>query len=95
MTNLETTASEFLATMNHELRTPLNAILGFSDLLAEADGLDERQRRYAAHIRSSGRRLLCLIEDILTLARLVRDGSASPAGAAELTPRLRRDGVQS
>ncbi len=87
-------APEFIAAMNHELRTPLNAILGFSDLLAEADGLDERQRRYAAHIRASGRRLLCLIEEILTLARLARDGSAQPAGFGLLTHQLCREEIE-
>jgi signal transduction histidine kinase len=62
--------SEFLATMSHELRTPLNSILGFSDILAEAGNLDERQRKYLANIRTSGRNLLALINDILDLAKI-------------------------
>ncbi len=62
--------SEFLATMSHELRTPLNSILGFSDILAEAGNLDERQRKYMANIRTSGRNLLALINDILDLAKI-------------------------
>jgi signal transduction histidine kinase len=93
MIGRELTAPEFIAAMNHELRTPLNAILGFSDLLAEADGLDDRQRRYAAHIRSSGHRLRCLIEDILALARLARDGSAQPAESGDPSPQSRDDGA--
>jgi signal transduction histidine kinase len=95
MISRELAAPEFIAAMNHELRTPLNAILGFSDLLAEADGLDERQRRYAAHIQSSGRRLLCLIEDILALARLARDGAPPPDTAEPLALRLCREGIES
>ena len=39
--------SDFLATMSHELRTPLNSIIGFSEVLAGSDQLNERQRRYA------------------------------------------------
>ena len=63
--------NEFLATMSHELRTPLNSILGFSDvLLASPGNLTEKQQRYVAHIRSSGRTLLSLITDVLDLAKI-------------------------
>jgi len=62
--------SEFLATMSHELRTPLNSILGFSDVLAAAANLDERQRKYLENINSSGHHLLALINDILDLAKI-------------------------
>ena len=36
---------EFLATMSHELRTPLNSILGFSDVLAGAENITDKQRQ--------------------------------------------------
>jgi signal transduction histidine kinase len=62
--------NEFLATMSHELRTPLNSILGFSDVLATADNINERQRKYVANILTSGRSLLTLINDILDLAKI-------------------------
>lgn len=62
--------NEFLATMSHELRTPLNSILGFSDVLSEADNLDERQRRYASNIATSGKSLMALINDVLDLAKI-------------------------
>ncbi len=63
--------NEFLATMSHELRTPLNSILGFSDvLLTNPANLSEKQQRYVAHIRSSGRTLLSLITDVLDLAKI-------------------------
>ncbi|MFM8891299.1 MAG: sensor histidine kinase, partial [Planctomycetia bacterium] len=62
--------SDFLATMSHELRTPLNSIIGFSDVLGSIESLDERQKRYVQNIRSSGRMLLEMINDILDLAKI-------------------------
>ncbi|MEZ6056370.1 MAG: HAMP domain-containing sensor histidine kinase [Planctomycetaceae bacterium] len=62
--------SDFLSTMSHELRTPLNSILGFSDLLNEAEGLEERERKYVRNIQNSGKSLLALINDILDLAKM-------------------------
>ncbi len=64
--------SAFLANMSHELRTPLNAIIGFSDVLEEgmAGDLSDRQREYVADIRTSGRHLLALINDVLDIARV-------------------------
>ena len=62
--------SDFLATMSHELRTPLNSIIGFSEVLSGADQLNERQRRYAGNIQSSGKMLLSMINDILDLAKI-------------------------
>jgi hypothetical protein len=43
----------------------LNAILGFSDLLAGDEGLNEQHRRYAANIRASGMVLLRKINTLL------------------------------
>ncbi len=70
---------DFLATISHELRTPLNAILGFSDVLGGIDSLDAKQRRYVENIRTSGRNLLELINDILDLAKI-------EAGKMEVRP---------
>ena len=62
--------SDFLATMSHELRTPLNSIIGFSDVLGGIPALEDKQRRYVQNIRSSGRMLLDMINDILDLAKI-------------------------
>ncbi|MBN2109574.1 MAG: PAS domain-containing protein, partial [Methanosarcinaceae archaeon] len=64
--------SNFLATMSHELRTPLNSIIGFSDLmLTDGTGeLNERHRRFATNISSSGKHLLSLINNVLDISKI-------------------------
>jgi signal transduction histidine kinase len=74
---------DFLATMSHELRTPLNSILGFSDVLGGNPALDAKQQRYVENIRSSGRMLLEMINDILDLAKI-------EAGKMEIRPTVFR-----
>ncbi|HEY9233796.1 MULTISPECIES: sensor histidine kinase [Phenylobacterium] len=63
----------FLRMVSHELRTPLNSILGFSEILAsELYGpLGAPQyKEYADIIRTSGARLLKLVNQVLEIARL-------------------------
>ncbi|WP_417517152.1 PAS domain-containing sensor histidine kinase [Minwuia sp.] len=65
--------SAFIANVSHELRTPLNAILGFSSVMAEeilGPMANERYRRYAEDINSSGHHLLSLVNDLLDMSRL-------------------------
>ena len=61
--------SQFLANMSHEIRTPLNGVLGIAQLLALTD-LNDRQKEFVQTIRSSGRALLSIIEDILDLSKI-------------------------
>ena len=61
--------SEFLANMSHEIRTPMNAVLGFTDLLYSMIS-DKKQRSYLDAIRSSGKSLLTLNNDILDLSKI-------------------------
>ena len=59
--------SEFLSRMSHELRTPLNSILGFTQLM-EMGELKASHKKWVNNIRSSGKHLLSLINEVLELA---------------------------
>jgi PAS domain S-box-containing protein len=80
--------SQFLATMSHELRTPLNAIGGYVELLETGlrGPLTPQQMDDLRRVRRAQNRLLTLINDVLSFARLetgrieydVRDVAVSP-----------------
>lgn len=59
--------TDFLTNMSHEVRTPMNGILGLSELLLESD-LQPEHRKQVELIRSSGKELLSLINDIMDLS---------------------------
>ncbi|MEG5160559.1 PAS domain-containing protein [Microcoleus sp. AT3-A2] len=67
--------SAFLANMSHELRTPLNAIIGYSDMLAEdAEELGNLEVvSDLDKIRTAGKHLLRLIDDILDISKIEAD----------------------
>lgn len=60
---------EFLANMSHEIRTPMNAVLGFTDLLYE-EIKEPKHIEYLKSIRSSGKQLLQIINDILEISKM-------------------------
>ncbi|XOB65675.1 PAS domain S-box protein [Deferribacteres bacterium DY0037] len=61
--------SEFMANISHEIRTPLNAVIGFSELLS-ARAQDSKAASYINSIKTSGKALLTLINDILDISKL-------------------------
>jgi signal transduction histidine kinase/CheY-like chemotaxis protein/CHASE3 domain sensor protein/HPt (histidine-containing phosphotransfer) domain-containing protein len=62
--------SQFLAHMSHEIRTPLNGILGFAELLRRGERSEEQRATFLDTIRSSGKHLLALIDEVLDLSKI-------------------------
>ena len=65
---LDRLKGEFVATVSHELRTPLTSISGYAELLLV--DVDAKHRRMIEVIDRNSRRLLTLVEDLLTLSRV-------------------------
>src|SRR5262245_1556112 len=61
--------SEFVANASHEVRTPLNAILGMTELALDTP-LSAQQQKYLTVIRSSGKVLLDVINDLLDFSKV-------------------------
>ena len=61
--------SLFLSNMSHEIRTPINAVLGMNEMILR-ECADKQILSYAANIRSSGKTLLFLINDILDMSKI-------------------------
>ncbi|NMP21777.1 sensor histidine kinase [Sulfobacillus harzensis] len=66
----------FVADASHELRTPLTSITGFLDLMARGELTPEEQARGLRVIRSQGKRMARLVNQLLTLSRM---DSAEPS----------------
>jgi PAS domain S-box-containing protein len=65
--------ADMLARISHEVRTPLNAIIGFAEvMIGERFGSlgNERYVEYMKDIRTSGERVIAIINDLLDLSRI-------------------------
>ena len=67
--NMEKVRQSFFASASHELKTPLTAILGQAEILSLLPHEKELDKAIDS-ISSSGKRMLRLIEDMLSLSRI-------------------------
>ncbi len=61
--------SAFIANMSHEIRTPLNAIIGFTSVLPDVQGDDER-RELINLIQENNQKLLTIINDVMNISKI-------------------------
>src|SRR5262245_9713401 len=69
---LDRTKSDLLANVSHELRTPLTAIQGYAEAMDEGllGEVSPAQSEALAVVRRNGKRLMAMIEQLLSFSRL-------------------------
>lgn len=71
--DLNQTKSDLIAMLAHDFRGPLTSIVGFADLVAEVEAVNDDQREFLETIKRSALQLSELAADTLTLSRLERN----------------------
>ena len=73
------TRVDFVANASHELRTPLSTILGYAEPLADDGQVSDAERaRLGSIIRTDAKRMLRIIEDLMSLSRIEAGRFVSP-----------------
>jgi len=76
---------DFVANASHELRTPLSTVLGYAETLAEEDDLTADDRsNFGRIIRDEAKRMLRIIEDLMSLSRIEADRFLAPSERVEV-----------
>jgi two-component system phosphate regulon sensor histidine kinase PhoR len=77
--------TDFVANASHELRTPLATIIGYAETLAEEGAIDDAlRRRFSQTICGEARRMLRIVEDLMSLSRIEADRFNPPAERVDL-----------
>jgi two-component system phosphate regulon sensor histidine kinase PhoR len=70
---------DFVANASHELRTPLATIIGYAETLADGSDLPQELRtRFSQTIGDEARRMLQIVEDLMSLSRIESDRFVAP-----------------
>ncbi|MES9815503.1 MAG: HAMP domain-containing sensor histidine kinase [Candidatus Thiodiazotropha sp.] len=85
--NLITQQQDFVSAVSHELKTPLTSIRMYGEMLREGWVVEDKKREYYDYIHAESERLTRLINNVLQLARMTRNGpqvQLKPVTAGEL-----------
>lgn len=84
--------TDFVANASHELRTPLAAIIGYVETLADGSpALTEADaKRFHSVIEREAKRMLTLVEDLMTLSHVEAEKHDRPAEEIDLGKLARR-----
>ena len=80
---------DFVANASHELRTPLTVVLGYAESLEDGDLDSELTVKFAQTIRSEARRMLRIIEDLMSLSRIEADRFVAPTDSVSIETVIR------
>jgi two-component system phosphate regulon sensor histidine kinase PhoR len=77
--------TDFVANASHELRTPLATVIGYAETLAEEGPVnDELRARFGTTIETEARRMLRIVEDLMSLSRIEADRYRLPEDRVDL-----------
>ena len=77
--------TDFVANASHELRTPLATITGYAETLADEGPVDDSMRsHFGATIQTEAKRMLGIIEDLMSLSRIEADRFRMPDEQVDL-----------
>ena len=79
--------TDFVANASHELRTPLAAVIGYAETLGDADAPTdpETRNRFVGIIDREARRMLSLVEDLMTLSHVEAEKHDRPSETIDLS----------
>ena len=80
---------DFVANASHELRTPLSVILGYAESLEDGVVDSLECGRFGGIIRSEAKRMLRIIEDLMSLSRIEADRFVAATDHIELEKVIR------
>ncbi|WP_428610238.1 sensor histidine kinase [Sedimenticola sp.] len=83
---------DFVSAISHELKTPLTSIRMYGEMLREGWASEEKKRSYYDYIHDESERLTRLINNVLQLARMTRNGlelACRPVAVASLLDNMR------
>lgn len=76
---------DFVANASHELRTPLSAVIGYAETLSDSADLDTGTiARFGSTIQSEARRMLRIVEDLMSLSRIEADRFVTPSDTVDI-----------